>query len=97
MDLQALKLIGRLETATTRRRILRGGLLLERAGSCPLSKLLWVSSGSLARARAKGLLALLGMPLVSFTSHCLQERMENRSENKIGVLETRYKSHVKNP
>jgi hypothetical protein len=97
INLQALKLIGRLGTATTRRRILRGGLLSERARSCPLGKLLWVSSGSLAQARATGLLALLGMPLLSFTSHCLQERMENKSENKIGVLETRYKSPMKNP
>jgi hypothetical protein len=79
------------------RRILRGGLLPEGAGSCPLGKLLWVSSGCPARARATGLLALLGTPLLSFMSHCLQEIIENRSENKMGVLETRYKSPMKNP
>jgi hypothetical protein len=82
-DLQALRLIGRLGSATTRRRILRGGLLSKRVGSCPLGKLLQVSSGSLARARDTGLLTLLGTPLLSFTGHSLQERIENRSENKI--------------
>jgi hypothetical protein len=63
-DLQTLKLIGRLRSATTRRGILGGGLLSVRAGSCPLSKLLRVSGGSPARARATSLLALLGMPLL---------------------------------
>jgi hypothetical protein len=96
-DLQALKLIGRLRSATTRREILRGGLLSERAGSFPLGKILRVSGGSLARAKAIGLLALLGTSLLSFMSHCLQERTENRSYNKIGVLETRFKSPMKNP
>jgi hypothetical protein len=96
-DLQALKLVRRLGCATTRRRILRGELLSERAGSCPLGKLLRVSFGSPARAKATGLLALLGTPLLSFTSHCLQETIENRSENIVGVLETRYKSPMKNP
>jgi hypothetical protein len=95
-DLQAHKLIGRLGSATTRRRILGGGLLSKSAGSCPLGRLLRVSGGSPARARATGLLALLGMHLLSFVSHCLQERTENRSENKIRVLEIRYKSPVKN-
>jgi hypothetical protein len=37
MDLQALKLIGRFRSATTRRRVLGGGLLLEGDGSCPLA------------------------------------------------------------
>jgi hypothetical protein len=74
-----------------------GGLLSESAGSCPLGKLRWVSGGTLARARATNLLALLGTPHSTFTSHCLQERIENRSENKIVVLETRYKSPMKNP
>jgi hypothetical protein len=96
-EIQALKLVGRLVSATMRRRILMGGLLSKRARSCPLSKLLRVSSGSPARARAIGLLALLGTPLLSFMSYCLQEGIENRSENKIGVLETRYTSHMKNP
>jgi hypothetical protein len=96
-DLQALKLVGRLESVTMRRGILGGGLLSERARSCPLGKLLWVSSGSPSRARDTGLSALLGTPLLSFASHFLQEGIENRSENKIGVLETRYKSPMKNP
>jgi hypothetical protein len=46
-DLQALKLIGRLESATIGR-ILGGGHLSKRTGSCPLGKLLRVSGGSLA-------------------------------------------------
>jgi hypothetical protein len=45
-DLQALKLTERLGSATTRRRILKGGLLLKGVGSCPLGKLLRVTSGS---------------------------------------------------
>jgi hypothetical protein len=40
-DLQALKLVRRLGSATT-----RGGLLSERGGSCPLGKLLRMSDGS---------------------------------------------------
>jgi hypothetical protein len=80
-----------------RRRILRGGLLSKSAGSFPLGKLLRVSGGSPIQARATGLLALLGTPLLSLTSHCLQEGIDNRSENKIGVLEIRYKSPMKNP
>jgi hypothetical protein len=63
-DLQTLKLVGRLRSATKRRGILGGGLLSVRAGSCPLSKLLRVSGGSSARARATSLLALLGMLLL---------------------------------
>jgi hypothetical protein len=55
-----------------------------------------VSGGTPARARATGLLALLGTPLLSFTSRHLQERIENRSENKIGVIETEYKCPMKN-
>jgi hypothetical protein len=39
-DLQALKLVRRLGSATTRRDVHGGGLLSERGGSCPLSKLL---------------------------------------------------------
>jgi hypothetical protein len=39
-DLQALKLVGILGSATTRRGVLGGGLLSERAGSCPVGKLL---------------------------------------------------------
>jgi hypothetical protein len=39
-DLQALKLVGRLRSATTRRGVLGGGLLSERGESCPLGKLL---------------------------------------------------------
>jgi hypothetical protein len=58
-DLQVLKLVKRLGSATMRRGILGGGPLLERAGSCPLSKLLRVSGGSPARARATDVLALL--------------------------------------
>jgi hypothetical protein len=82
-ELQALKLVGRLGSATTRRRILGGGLFSKSAEYCPLGKLLWVSSGSPARARAIDLLALLGTSFLSFTSHSLQEGIENRSENKI--------------
>jgi hypothetical protein len=48
MDLEAFHLIKRLGTVKMRRRILRGGLLSEGAGSCPLGKLLLVCSGSLA-------------------------------------------------
>jgi hypothetical protein len=73
-DLQALKLIGRLGSATTRRGVLGGGLLSERGMSCPIGKLLRMSGGSPARARATGLLALLGTPLMTFVSHSLQER-----------------------
>jgi hypothetical protein len=80
-----------------RRGILEGGLLLERAGSCPLGKLLRVSSESPSRARATGLLAFPTMPLLSFTNHFLQERIENRSQNKIAVLETWCRSPMKNP
>jgi hypothetical protein len=47
-DLQALNLTGRLGSATTRRRILRGGLLSKKVGYCPLGKLFRLSSGSLA-------------------------------------------------
>jgi hypothetical protein len=96
-DLQALKFVGKLGSATTRKGILDGGLLSESARSCSLGKLLWVSGGTLARARATSLLVLLGAPLLSFTSYCLQERIENMSENNIGVLETRSKSPMKNP
>jgi hypothetical protein len=96
-DLQALKLIGRLRSVTTRRGVLRRGLLLERGGSYPLGKLLQVSGGSPARARATGLLALLGMSLMTFASHCLRERVRNKSENMIGILGTRYKSPMKKP
>jgi hypothetical protein len=70
-DLQELKLVRSLGSATTRRGILGGGLVLKRAGSCPLGKLLSMSFGSSARARDTGLLALLGTPLLSFMSHCL--------------------------
>jgi hypothetical protein len=73
-DLQALKLVGRLRSATARRGVLDGGLLSERDGSCPFGKLLRMSGRSLARARATSLLALLRMPLMTFASHSLQER-----------------------
>jgi hypothetical protein len=96
-DLQALKLVRRLGSVTTRSRILEGGLLSKRARSCSLGKLLQVSGGSSTRARATSLLVLFGTPLSSFMSHCLQERIENSCENKIGVLETRYKRLMKNP
>jgi hypothetical protein len=66
MDLQALKIIG---SATTRRRVLGGGLLSERDASCPVGKLLLVSSGSPAGARPTGLLAVLGVMFLTFTSH----------------------------
>jgi hypothetical protein len=73
-DLQALKLVGRLGSATTRRGVLGGGLLSERGGSFPLGKLLQMSDGSPARARATSLLALLGTLLVTFTRHSFHER-----------------------
>jgi hypothetical protein len=92
--LEALKLVG---SATTRRGILGGGLLLGRVRSCPLGKHLRVSGGGPAQARATSLLALLRMLLLSFISDRLQERIEKRSENNIGVLETRYKRPMKNP
>jgi hypothetical protein len=78
MDLQALKLIGRLRSATTRRRVLGGGLLSERDGSCPLGKLLWVSGGSPAGARSIGLLAVLGATFLTFASHLPSRKSETR-------------------
>jgi hypothetical protein len=96
-NLQALKFLGGVGSATTRRIVLGGGLLSERAGSWPLSKILRVSGGTLARARATCLLALLGTPLMTFTSHCLQEREWNKSESMIGMLGRRYKSPMKKP
>jgi hypothetical protein len=77
-DLQALRLLGGVRSATMRRRVLGGGLLSERDGSCPLGKLLRVSSGSPAGARATDLLALLETPLMTFASHRLQERVKHR-------------------
>jgi hypothetical protein len=77
-DLQALKLIGRLRSATARRRVLRGGLLSERDRSCPLGKLLWVSGGSPAGARPTGLLAVLGATFLTFASHLPSRRNETR-------------------
>jgi hypothetical protein len=78
MDLQALQLIERLGTTTMRRRILRGGFLLERAGSCPLGKLLRVCGGSLAWARPTGLLVMLGETFLTFTSHLPSRKNETR-------------------
>jgi hypothetical protein len=76
MDLQALKLIGRLRSATMRWRVLGGGLLSKKDGSSPLGMFLRVSSGSPARARATGLLMVLRVTFLTFASHCLQERDE---------------------
>jgi hypothetical protein len=81
-DLQALKRVRRLGSATTRRGVLRGGLLSERGGSCSLGKLLWVSRGSPARARATDLLALIGTPLMTFASHSLQEGEWNNGKKR---------------
>jgi hypothetical protein len=78
MDLQALKLVRRLGSATTRRRALGGGLLLQRDRSCPLGKLLHMIGGSPTGARPIGLLAVLGATFLTFASHCLQERSETR-------------------
>jgi hypothetical protein len=78
MDLQALKLVGRLRSATTRRRVLGGGLLSERDGSCPLGKLLRVSGGSPAGARSTGLLAVLGATFLTFTNHLPSRKNETR-------------------
>jgi hypothetical protein len=77
MDLQALKLIGRLRSATTRR-VLEGGLLLERDGSCPLGKLFQVSGGSPAGSRPTGLLAVLGAMFLTFASHFPSRKNETR-------------------
>jgi hypothetical protein len=41
------------------------------------NKLLRVCGGSSAQAGATSLLALLGTPLMTFTSHCLQEGMKH--------------------
>jgi hypothetical protein len=78
MDLQALKLVGRLRSAITRRRVLRGGLLLERDGSCPLGKLLRVSGGSHAEAKPNNLLAVLGATFLIFASHLPSRKNETR-------------------
>jgi hypothetical protein len=79
MDLQVLQLIGRLGSATMRRGILGGGLLLERAGSCPLAKLLRVCGGSPAQARPIRLLAMLGATFLTFARHLPSRK------NEIGV------------
>jgi hypothetical protein len=78
IDLQALQLIQRLGTTTTRRRILRGGLLSKSVGSCPLGKLLLVCDGSPAQARLTGLLAVLGVTFLTFASHLPSRKNETR-------------------
>jgi hypothetical protein len=80
-ELQALKLVGRLGSATTRRGILGGGLLSERAGSYPLGKLLRVCGGSLTRARPTDLLAVLGTMFLTFVSHFPSRKNEIRVKN----------------
>jgi hypothetical protein len=90
MDLQALQLIRRLGTATMRRRILRGGLLSESAGSCPLGKLLQVCGGSLAQARPTRLFVVFGAMFVTFASHLLSRKNETRVRKMIGMLESRW-------
>jgi hypothetical protein len=78
MNLQALHLVGRLRTTTTRKRILKGGLILESTRPCPLGKLLRVCGGSLARARPTGLLVVLGVTFVTFTAHLPSRKNETR-------------------
>jgi hypothetical protein len=78
MDLQALKLVERLRSATTERRVLWGGLLSERDVSCPLGKLLRVSGGSPTRARPTGLLAVLEATFLTFASHLPSRKNETR-------------------
>jgi hypothetical protein len=72
--LEALNLIGRLWSATTRRRGLRRGLLMKRVGPLPLDKLL-VPGGRSMGWGATNILTVLGVTLMSFTSHDLQERI----------------------
>jgi hypothetical protein len=90
MDLQALQLIRILRTTTIRRGILKGGLLSESAGSCPLGKLLWVCGGSLARGRPTKLLVVLGATFVSFTSHLPSRKNEGSVRKMIGMLESKW-------
>jgi hypothetical protein len=72
--LEALNLIERLWSVTTRRRGLGRGLLTERAGPPPLGKLLVPGSKSMGWG-ATDILTVLGATLMSFTSHDLQERI----------------------
>jgi hypothetical protein len=85
--LEALKLLWRFGSATTRRGILGRGLLMESAGTPTLGERLGLSGGVPARARASGLLTVLGAPLMPFTSIDLQERISEEGENMIGMLE----------
>jgi hypothetical protein len=73
-DLQALKLVGGAGSATTRRRVLRGGLLSKTAGSRALGNLLVLGRGNLG-GRATDFLTVLGATLL-ITSHSLQEKEE---------------------
>jgi hypothetical protein len=72
-DLQALELLQRVESATTRRGIFVRGLLTESAGMSTLGECLGLSGGTPAGARASGLLTILGASLMPFMSHDLQK------------------------
>jgi hypothetical protein len=96
-NLQALKLIGWLGSATTRRRVLGGGFLSESAGSCPLGNLLGMSGGSPARARGSDCLTMLGAALMSFVSHGLQKDASEEGEITRRMLGTRCENLTKKP
>jgi hypothetical protein len=76
IHLQALRLIG---STTTRWRDLGGGLLLITDGSWSLDKFLGLSRGT--TRGSTDILTMLRTTLIT-TSHCLQERIKNTSENK---------------
>jgi hypothetical protein len=79
-DLQALELLGRVGSATTRRGILRRGLLTESARTSMLGEHLGLSGGTLARTGDTGRLTVLGVPSMSFMSHDLQKGISGERE-----------------
>jgi hypothetical protein len=76
IHVEALRLIG---STITRWRDLGGGLLLVAAGSWSLGKFLGLGRGT--TGGSTDIPMMLRVTLIT-TSHCLQERIPNMSENK---------------
>jgi hypothetical protein len=86
-NLQALKLLRGVGSATTRRRVFGGGLLSERDGSWSLCKLYVLHCGS-SGGRATDVLIVLGVTFLTLMSHSLQKEW-NTYRNRIDMLESK--------